>query len=92
MNTHKDVYIVLKDNLKWIPVLGLVSTTCEPIKIDGGLIASTGHAILQLHFPQAFMGVRSCAPVIQLVVVRSPSREGRFTIDIHLIPRRDLGK
>ncbi|KAI0932394.1 hypothetical protein AcW1_000467 [Taiwanofungus camphoratus] len=23
MNTHKDVYIVLKDNLKWIPVLGL---------------------------------------------------------------------
>ena len=27
MNTHRDVYIVLKKSLKWVPIVGWVSET-----------------------------------------------------------------
>jgi len=28
MNTHRDVYIVLKKSLKWVPIVGWVSESC----------------------------------------------------------------
>ena len=76
MNTHRDVCIVLKKSLKWVPIVGWVRKTCSlvywrrgrasfginTIERDQLNVNSTGHAILQLYLLGAFVGVRQAVP------------------------------
>jgi hypothetical protein len=58
MGTHKDVFIVLKKSLKWIPVVGWVGTLSSRMHDGTLLINQTGHANFQVHISCTFMGVR----------------------------------
>lgn len=81
MGTHKDVFIVLKKSLKWIPLLGWVSSIATWDEV--ATHARQGNAIFQLHIPCPFVGVRSPALILKSRLAGSPFTAGRHAIDVH---------
>ena len=55
MGTHKDVFIVLKSSLKWVPLIGPVRCCRKhaPLSLNDG----EGNANVQIHLSCAFMGL-----------------------------------
>ncbi len=56
MGTYKDVLIVLKKSLKWVPIVGWV---CSPLHTTyvNLLTCCVGHAVLQVHLLEPLLGL-----------------------------------
>lgn len=54
MDMHRDVLIVLKKSLKYMPVLGWVGSPV--LVLRNGLNLSLGHAIFPIHIPRSELG------------------------------------
>ena len=70
--THKDVYIVLKKSLKWLPIVGWVSFVSVFYSSLCANESITGYAILQLHIPQPFVGIRPYSSRQVTLMARPP--------------------
>lgn len=56
---HKDIFITLKKSLRWVPIVGWVSTILVPVLlVPSDYSLYSGNAVLQLHLPCAFLGGR----------------------------------
>lgn len=90
MNTHRDVFIVLKKSLKWIPVAGWVRVIpCHTKNYPILTIAITsGHAVLQFHISRAFVGCRSSLSIFPAVVARTACRRARYSSNFDSLSRR----
>lgn len=90
MGTHKDVFIVLKKSLKWVPIIGWVHNIFAALicaKLT--LYCYLGHAILQIHIPRPVMGIRPYPTRNTSLRSWPASRERRQTFDSDIISGRD---
>jgi hypothetical protein len=96
MGTHKDVFIVLKKSLKWVPIVGWVSHSI-PYSLRGMVLSfaadletdvhGSGHAILQLYLLEPLLGLRP-APSLKLArLARKRSTEKGHPAHVHPLPR-----
>src|ERR1700761_1898775 len=88
MDTHKDVCIVLKKSLKWVPIIGWVRTYRRiVISHTFNLTKCKGHAILSLYLLGSFLGLRSS---LSHEATCSLGRKGtvpRYPAHFHSLPR-----
>lgn len=83
MNTHRDVFIVLKKSLKWVPVVGWVRFNIEGVSL--GLISNIGNANVPIHIPKPFMGFGSVLPVLATFLAWAACRGKRHPSYVHFI-------